>query len=377
MGNLMHRGKGSFTHVENTIFFDYNLSAKATGVYCQIRALETNPNWTFTISGLASLFKDGIDTIKAALKELEKHGFLIRARMRDENGRYLSAENSLWVTLDDPSNYDVEVTELVSRGYTIVSKREITKVRSDGDYDEKGEEPQVASTCGFSTSGSATCGKSDAINYLSNQQFIESNPSLLSPDDPADEEGEGEGDFVQFDKGEFSKSFELLCEMSIKPVSSLKFKRDAYVAWKRRLADGCEEQQILDAYAAYAESYRKRNGDDAKLAKNLIRWLEADGGLGEFADKPFSPELLVTEGGPLSMERLADKDPDFAKLWNNVQTQLDVKRSILRAANGSPSEAETRKAFTEDEYCQRLYTRAEEYYDRYLRAFESHQNRRE
>lgn len=37
MGNMMHRGKGSFTHVENTVFFDHTLSLKAKGIYCQIR----------------------------------------------------------------------------------------------------------------------------------------------------------------------------------------------------------------------------------------------------------------------------------------------------------------------------------------------------
>ena len=45
MGNVMHRGKGSFTFVENTIFFDHGLSAKAKGIYCQIRSLENNPEW--------------------------------------------------------------------------------------------------------------------------------------------------------------------------------------------------------------------------------------------------------------------------------------------------------------------------------------------
>ena len=29
MGNVIHRGKGSFTHVENTVFFDHGLSLKA------------------------------------------------------------------------------------------------------------------------------------------------------------------------------------------------------------------------------------------------------------------------------------------------------------------------------------------------------------
>lgn len=43
MGNVLHRGKGSFTHVESTIFFDHGLSAKAKGICCQIRSLEGNP----------------------------------------------------------------------------------------------------------------------------------------------------------------------------------------------------------------------------------------------------------------------------------------------------------------------------------------------
>lgn len=36
MGNVIHRGKGSFTHVENTVFFDRELSLKAKGVSVNI-----------------------------------------------------------------------------------------------------------------------------------------------------------------------------------------------------------------------------------------------------------------------------------------------------------------------------------------------------
>ena len=68
MGNMMHRGKGSFTHVENTVFFDHTLSLKAKGIYCQIRSLENNPEWVFTIRGFAKLVKDGVDAVTAGLK---------------------------------------------------------------------------------------------------------------------------------------------------------------------------------------------------------------------------------------------------------------------------------------------------------------------
>lgn len=33
---MIHRGKGSFTHVENTVFFDRELSLKAKGVSVNI-----------------------------------------------------------------------------------------------------------------------------------------------------------------------------------------------------------------------------------------------------------------------------------------------------------------------------------------------------
>ena len=103
MGNVIHRGKGSFTFVENTIFFDHGLSAKAKGIYCQIRSLENNPEWVFTVKGFASLVRDGADAVSAGIKELESSGYSIRARKRSENGRFLKAEEATWVTLDDPA----------------------------------------------------------------------------------------------------------------------------------------------------------------------------------------------------------------------------------------------------------------------------------
>ena len=112
MGNMMHRGKGSFTHVENTVFFDRTLSLKAKGIYCQIRSLENNAEWVFTIRGFATLVKDGVDAVTAGLKELEGAGYIIRARRRSENGRFLKAEEATWITLDDPAMHDAVAEEL-------------------------------------------------------------------------------------------------------------------------------------------------------------------------------------------------------------------------------------------------------------------------
>lgn len=122
MGNVIHRGKGSFTFVENTIFFDHGLSAKAKGNYCQIRSLENNPEWVFTIKGFASLVRDGADAVSAGIKELESSGYIIRARKRSKNGRFLKAEEATWITLDDPAMHAQIAAELKADGYAILSE---------------------------------------------------------------------------------------------------------------------------------------------------------------------------------------------------------------------------------------------------------------
>jgi len=48
---------------------------------------EIKEDWDYTTKGLACICKDGVDSITSALKELENHGYLIRQRIRYENGR--------------------------------------------------------------------------------------------------------------------------------------------------------------------------------------------------------------------------------------------------------------------------------------------------
>ena len=122
MGNVIHRGKGSFTHVENTVFFDRSLSLKAKGIYCQIRSLEGNPEWVFTIRGFASLVRDGVDAVTAGIRELEEAGYIIRARKRSENGRFLKAEEATWITLDDPAMHGAVADELRAEGFAVLSE---------------------------------------------------------------------------------------------------------------------------------------------------------------------------------------------------------------------------------------------------------------
>lgn len=383
---MMHRGKGSFTHVENTVFFDHALSLKAKGIYCQIRSLENNPEWVFTIRGFATLVKDGVDAVTAGLKELESAGYIIRARRRSENGRFLKAEEATWITLDDPAMYANVAAELKEEGYAILSdfKRDpATNVEFEleNDFPSGGTDGPKNSQLGTRTgksvsgnpiSGKTISGKSDPINYLSDKQTDEDKPLSCPPEtEPGSDREEEKGDFEAFRKGEFTEPFEELCKMSIKPVSSLKFKRDCFEAWKRKVADGYTPEQIIRAYDAYAKSYWMRNADDKKLAKNLIRWLEGEGGLEAFADEPIPPSLLGHDGKPLAMEELADADPDFAPLWNKLKSARCVVLSLMIAdTEERPSQEELDAACDEDRQFQRCLAKCKERYERYLKLFE-------
>lgn len=385
MGNMMHRGKGSFTHVENTVFFDRTLSLKAKGIYCQIRSLENNPEWVFTIRGFATLVKDGVDAVTAGLKELESAGYIIRARRRSENGRFLKAEEATWITLDDPAMYANVAAELKEEGYAILSEFKhdpATNVEFELENDLPSggtDDPKNAqlgtrtgkSVSGNPVSGKTISGKSDPINYLSDKRTDENKPLSCPPEVESEpDHKEKKSDFTAFRKGEFTKAFEELCEMSLKPVSSLKFKRDCLKAWKAKVASGFEPEQIIEAYTAYAKDYWIRNGDNNHLAKNLPRWLEGDDGLAAWADEPIAPDILGTDGEPLTMEELAKADPGFAKLWRKVQTRRDVIRSLLYSYGERPPESEVLAKCEEDAHYQRYYAACEERYGRYVKTLE-------
>lgn len=380
MGNVTHRGKGSFTHVENTVFFDHDLSLKAKGIYCQIRSLENNPDWVFTVRGFSKLVKDGVDSVTAGIKELESAGYIIRARKRSENGRFLKAEEATWITLDDPKMHEEVTRELKEEGFAILSEfahDPANGVEIELDMSlaaENKDDPEFAqheTRTGKSVSGKSISGESLPINYSSDKpNEVDKTPLSSLPEKTDGQKIQEKGHFRAYRKGEFPEPFEKLCQMSIKPVSSLKFKRDCLTAWKRQLENGYEPEQIIEAYEAYARSYWIRNADDATLAKNLIRWLEGEGGLSAFADEPIPPSILGKNGDPLSMEELAEADPDFAPLWRKLESARAVVRSIMFMDGHRYPEEEVLEACKEDAQYQRCLARCKERYERYLKVFE-------
>ena len=77
--------ENNYTTIDNNIFKNKNISMKATGLLAIMLSLPDD--WDFSEVGLASLKTDNRQSIRTALNELERHGYLVRERTRDEKGR--------------------------------------------------------------------------------------------------------------------------------------------------------------------------------------------------------------------------------------------------------------------------------------------------
>lgn len=75
----------NFTAIDNNIFMNKDLSLKAKGLVCQMLSLPDR--WKFSVAGLASLAKDGKDSVMTALRELETAGYLTKESVR-EGGKF-------------------------------------------------------------------------------------------------------------------------------------------------------------------------------------------------------------------------------------------------------------------------------------------------
>ncbi|MBQ6999558.1 MAG: helix-turn-helix domain-containing protein [Oscillospiraceae bacterium] len=82
-----------YTVMANFHLRDTSLSLKAKGLLSLMLSLPET--WDYTTKGLARICKDGVDSICATVKELEKAGYVQRRRLRDELGRLAEVEYTI------------------------------------------------------------------------------------------------------------------------------------------------------------------------------------------------------------------------------------------------------------------------------------------
>lgn len=70
------------------------MSLKAKGLLSLMLSLPDD--WDYSVSGLATLSKDGKDSVMSALSELEKFGYLTRTRVTNEKGQYSGIQYDIY-----------------------------------------------------------------------------------------------------------------------------------------------------------------------------------------------------------------------------------------------------------------------------------------
>ena len=80
----------NYTVMANHHLKDRRLSLRSKGLLSVMLSLPEE--WDYTLKGLAVISKEGVDAIGEAVKELERVGYIIRTRQRDDHGRLRGME---------------------------------------------------------------------------------------------------------------------------------------------------------------------------------------------------------------------------------------------------------------------------------------------
>lgn len=84
----------NYTHMANYHFREKEMSLKAKGLLSLMLSLPEE--WDYSANGLAALSKDGKDSVKKTLIELENFGYLKRTKTTDSQGRFTGYDYDIY-----------------------------------------------------------------------------------------------------------------------------------------------------------------------------------------------------------------------------------------------------------------------------------------
>ena len=79
-----------YTVMSNCHLRDSSLTLKAKGLLSMMLSLPDE--WNYSTRGLAAIYKEGVDAIGKALKELENAGYIVRRQLRGAGGKISDTE---------------------------------------------------------------------------------------------------------------------------------------------------------------------------------------------------------------------------------------------------------------------------------------------
>ena len=102
----VEKSKG-YTVMSNHHLRNRELTLKAKGLLSQMLSLPED--WDYTLAGLSLINREKIDAIRETVRELERAGYIVRSRERDEKGRLRGAEYVIY-ELPQPPTLDLPPT---------------------------------------------------------------------------------------------------------------------------------------------------------------------------------------------------------------------------------------------------------------------------
>ena len=105
--------KNNYTMIDNNLIYDNSITAKSKAVV--IYLLSKPEQWNSSIKDISRNFKDGYDSIKSALVELEKAHYLSRKKLRQSDGTFITEYNVYEDKKQNPKNLDY-IKDVVQSG---------------------------------------------------------------------------------------------------------------------------------------------------------------------------------------------------------------------------------------------------------------------
>ena len=131
----------NYTIMSNHHLRNKALSLKAKGLLALMLSLPED--WDYTTRGLASICKEGVDSVCATVRELEAAGYIIRRRIRDKNGQMRGMEYTVLEEPQPPQPEPEQAEPSCAKPEQVKPKREKPVQANPAQLNTKGQKKEI------------------------------------------------------------------------------------------------------------------------------------------------------------------------------------------------------------------------------------------
>lgn len=228
-----------------------HLSLKAMGLMSKLLSLPDD--WNYSVRGIAAICKDGYESVRTAFLELEKEGYIVRRRIRDQRGHIIRTE---YYILETPDTKIPEESEGAKETLPASAKMEASEEKKMADKQEKEKEYSVHSP----GSDFPTVGKKSEGNLPGSDFPTFGNTTVDSPgsDFPTTENRHQQNTIItKYNKYNISSSSKINNILTPKPLPEEEESKERIkdrIGYEDLLAAGYDHE-LLDEILVLLETY--------------------------------------------------------------------------------------------------------------------------